>query len=163
MWVYFTSKRTGSWEIWKAAADGRSVEQVTTGGGWSAKPSRDGERLFFMRGPLDQAAIWQIDLDSGENTEILSPNLAVDQMAVAPTGLYYIPKADQENRRFLWYFDFDSGERKVVTELEGSLLQCALCMDWEKAGFSVSPEGDYLLFGQVEEFDSNLFLVENFR
>jgi len=163
MWVYFTSKRTGSWEIWQAAADGRSVEQVTTGGGWSAKPSRDGERLFFMRGPLDQAAIWQIDLDSGENTEILSPNLAVDQMAVAPTGLYYIPKPDQENRRFLWYFDFDSGERTVVTELEGSLLQCALCMDWEKAGLSVSPEGDYLLFGKVEEFDSNLFLVENFR
>jgi hypothetical protein len=116
-----------------------------------------------MRGPLDQAAIWQIDLDSGENREILSSNLAVDQMAVAATGLYYIPQPDQENRRFLWYLDFDSEERNVVSELEGPVLQCALCMDWEKAGFSVSPEGDSLLFGQVEEFDSNLFLVENFR
>ena len=67
--VYFTSNRTGTEEIWKIAADGNDGNkpvQVTTRGGYLAVPAPDGS-LFFNKSK-DKIDFWRISAnDSGEN------------------------------------------------------------------------------------------------
>ena len=58
-WIYFASKRTGRWEVWKAPADGGQPVQVTKHGGFAAFESRDGQSLSLCekrlcRRPLER-------------------------------------------------------------------------------------------------------------
>jgi Tol biopolymer transport system component len=48
-WVYFTSDRTGRWEIWRASAQGGAVEQITNNGGSLAVESPDGKALYYTK------------------------------------------------------------------------------------------------------------------
>ena len=49
-WIYFASKRTGRWEVWKAPADGGQAVQVTKHGGFAAFESRDGQSVYYAKG-----------------------------------------------------------------------------------------------------------------
>lgn len=55
--LYFTSDRSGRFEIWKMAADGSSQVQITRNGGYVGQESLDGKYLYF--GKYDAAGIWR--------------------------------------------------------------------------------------------------------
>ena len=50
-WIFFSSDRSGSLEIWKVPAEGGSAEQVTRQGGGEPKLGPDGQTLFFLNRP----------------------------------------------------------------------------------------------------------------
>ena len=50
-WIFFSSDRSGSLQIWKVPADGGPAEQVTRQGGGEPKLGPDGQTLFYLDRP----------------------------------------------------------------------------------------------------------------
>jgi Tol biopolymer transport system component len=88
--LYFCSRRTGRWEVWKQPAAGGAAPQVTQSGGFAPMESEDGRFLYYAkRGPGN--GLWRTPVEGGPETAVLaSPD---DRMwgywTLAPAGLYY--------------------------------------------------------------------------
>jgi len=72
-------------------------------------------------------------------------------------GIYFIqrdPKLIPPRER-IQFFDFGTGKTSLLAELgkRGSLY----------GGFSVSPDHRHLIVAQIDQDDSDILLVENFR
>lgn len=162
-WVYFTSNRSGSPQIWRARAAGGEPVQITSGGGARPKLSPDGRFLYYAKEPTVPTSIWRMPVGGGTEEEVVASSHAVDQFALTRGGVYFTPEPILYGRRFLYFHDLATGETREVAQLEEMSLQCARCMDWEESGLSVSPDGDSILYGTVAEFSSDLMKVEGFR
>jgi hypothetical protein len=61
-----------------------------------------------------------------------------------------------KNRLGFKFFDFATRKITVMGETDGTLYVGA-------PGFTISPDGRYMLYVQLDEARSNLMLAENFR
>ena len=150
-WIYFGSKRTGDWQIWKVPSEGGQAVQVTKNGGDEAFESPDGKWLYYIK-PDNRSGLWRVPVEGGEETlahELLKP-VVLRGWAVVEEGIYFV-KPD----RAIAFFDF-AMER--VTQL-AALEQRAL---WP-TGLTVSPNGRKILYTQVDLGGGDIMLLENFR
>ena len=67
-------------------------------------------------------------------------------------GIYFV----RRNPTALWYYAFDTQETVV-------LFQPTRPIPRKDPALAVSPDGQWLLFGQVDRSESDLMLVENVR
>src|SRR5262249_24878949 len=58
-WIYFASNRTGTYQIWKAPAEGGPAVQVTKGGGFHGHESMDGRYLYYAKS-ANQPGLWRV-------------------------------------------------------------------------------------------------------
>jgi Tol biopolymer transport system component len=149
-WVYFRSDRGGKFDIWKMPAMGGQAVQVTQDGGIYGEESLDGRYLYFSKS--SGADIWRVATLGGEETKILSGRTTWQNWAISRQGIYYL--LTPQGELVLHYLDFKSGETTVVYRKEGSFTGL---------GLTVSPDEEWLLFGELQSYESELFLVENFR
>jgi hypothetical protein len=70
--------------------------------------------------------------------------------AVTQAGIYFVPADAVHSLR---YFDFATKQIRPVFEVQKDF----------SAGFSVSPDGRWMLYSQLDEENSDLMLVEHFR
>jgi len=68
-WIYFGSKRSGAWQIWKAPAGGGQAVQVTRSGGEEAFESITAKYLYW--GKHDEPGIWRMPVAGGEETRVI--------------------------------------------------------------------------------------------
>jgi Tol biopolymer transport system component len=157
-WIYFHSSRSGRSEIWKQAVDGGETVQVTDKGGFYAEESWDGESLYYTR-KHSGGGIWRKPLvGAGADQEVLAgPVPTWGDWAVAKTGIYF-NTIERENAYSTTYrinfFDFASGEVTEILRLDGA---------FEHLFLAVSPDEEWLLFGQSPMGVAELMLAENFR
>src|SRR5258707_13837779 len=69
---------------------------------------------------------------------------------IAARGIYFLPADAPMSLR---YFDFTTKQIRELFKLD---------KDFDD-GLSVSPDGRYLLYAQVDEENTDIMLVENFR
>jgi eukaryotic-like serine/threonine-protein kinase len=151
-WIYFSSRRTGRLEIWRMPAEGGEAVQVTRKGGWRPMESPDGKVVYYQ--VPDSPDVWKVAIGGGEETRVLGP---IDEFAVAAEGIYFI----EIGRRLyvgttgnsLKFFSFAKGTTEKVADIKLN----------PQVGLSVSPDGRYVLFSQLDPFVCDLMLVENFR
>lgn len=76
-WIYFTSDRTGIYNVYAASPDGQVVKQVTNvlGGTFTFDVSRDGKRLVYQGFDEDGYELWELELDEAK---WLDPEIYVD-------------------------------------------------------------------------------------
>jgi Tol biopolymer transport system component len=62
-WIYFSSSRSGQFEVWRTAADATSdkAEQITWTGGYMARESQDGKWLYYSK-LWPTTSFWRIGL-----------------------------------------------------------------------------------------------------
>ena len=151
-WIYFASRRTGRLEVWRMRAEGGEAVQVTHKGGWTPKESPDGKVLYYLL--PDSLDVWKVAIGGGEETRVLG---SVSEFAVTAEGIYFIEIGTR-----LWvgtvgnslkFFSFAKGTTEKVADVKLNPLN----------GLSVSPDGHYVLFSQIDPFVSDLMLVENFH
>lgn len=152
-WIYFASDRTGAWQVWKIPAVGGKAVQVTEKGGFAAFESYDGKTLYYAKGQL-APGLWKKALVGGEETLVLK------QLLGGLWGYWGL------TRRGIYFYDAGTGAidfynfatrkvSRVVTPEQGPYF--------EYRGFSVSQDGRWILYTQVDTSSSNIMLVENFH
>ena len=106
-------------------------------------PSRNVNALIMML-PLDRA-------DTAPQPVAGMPNLSVEhQWAVVTSGIYFVP---QTAPRTICFYDFATGHTREIFKTDRELSD----------GISVSPDGRYMLYSQLDENNSNIMLVNNFH
>jgi eukaryotic-like serine/threonine-protein kinase len=151
-WIYFSSDRTGTWQIWKVPAGGGNAVQVTKQGGDSALESTDGHCLYYTK--YDVPGVWKMPMDGGEEARILMEGEFPD-WALLPGGIcLFKPTA---NPATIDFFDFATQRLRHLSTVDTGYSVPG------PRGFAVSPDGKWVLYTRVDQLDSDIVLVENFR
>ena len=157
-WLYFASNRSGEWQVWKRTVDGGQPLQVTKNGGFAALESPDGKSIYYAK--FNESGIWQAPVNGGQETKVVDepPKDYWGYFAVGPDGLYFLGETGtpQKQRPGFKFFDFTTHKITVMGDMEKSPYDGA-------PGLSVSPDGKYLLYVQLDEARNSLMLAENFR
>jgi Tol biopolymer transport system component/DNA-binding winged helix-turn-helix (wHTH) protein len=152
-WIYFASKRNHEpFQIWKVPAQGGPALKLTRNGGISPVESPDGQSLYYSK--YEQGGVWQMNLKSGQETQIVSQveGWGWPNWALTSKGIYFLNFTESGNPH-LDFFDFAAQKTFLIWSLERKA-------GW---GLSLSPDGKSLAFVQEEFAESNIMLVKNFR
>jgi WD40 repeat protein len=155
-WVYFTSDRDGSFQIWKMPVEGGPAVRVTQGGGVYAVESADGEHLYYANRD-EESGIWRVPVSGGEETEVVPAPVSWGAWALFPSGIYYATYGDVTGRTqdyAIQFLDFELGQVTELYRKEGPFGHAYL---------DVSPDEEWILYGETPFWTSELMLVENFR
>jgi Tol biopolymer transport system component/DNA-binding winged helix-turn-helix (wHTH) protein len=150
--LYFSSNRTGTFEIWKMDIDRRDqVVQITHHGGTNPLESPDRKRLFYTKRAAAGLEIWSTKVNGGDEVRVLGPIRSPAGWVPTPEGLYFIEPASQ-----IVFHRFATGDaERVVAMPKDSAVG--------GSGLALSPDGRWLLFGQMDRSGADIILVENFR
>jgi Tol biopolymer transport system component len=152
-WIYFGSSRTGDWQVWKAPADGGKAVQVTQQGGREAIESSDGISVYYTKS-FGIPGIWKVPVTGGAETRVLDEALQ-GFWALLDNGIYFVnPKATPHPT--IDFFNFATGRTSQVAVIEKELQLTS-------PSLAVSPDGRWLLYAEVDNFENDIMLVENFR
>ena len=72
------------------------------------------------------------------------------QWALMPDGIYFSP---QDNPRSISFYDFATRHTREIFRADKDLSK----------GISLSPDRRYMLYSQIDESNSDIMLVNNFR
>jgi serine/threonine protein kinase/sugar lactone lactonase YvrE len=154
-WVYFDSDRGGSRQIWKMPAEGGPAVQLTHGGGCRPQESGDGRFVYYSRN-FERTTVWRVPADGGEETQVLSEAIGHQDWALARSGIYFLRIRPPE-RREQWaiqFLDLESGRVTDLARKDGPFHHYSL---------TVSPDEEWILYGEQPIPTRELMLVENFR
>jgi Tol biopolymer transport system component/DNA-binding winged helix-turn-helix (wHTH) protein len=157
--IYFGSNRSGTWQIWRVAADGHGApQQVTAHGGMVAKPSQDGKWLYFAN--AGTPGIWRRSLQGDPARG--SPEQNVFDGPPADYANYWTVYGDT-----VYALSNDAGHRSLVriNPATGSVTPVYTMLHDPApfSGLTISGDGKQLLFSELLEATNNLTLVEHFR
>jgi Tol biopolymer transport system component/DNA-binding winged helix-turn-helix (wHTH) protein len=154
-WIYFGSKRTGEWQLWKQKPDGGTPVQVTRHGGFTAFESYDRKTVYYSK--RDGEGIWSIPVGGGAETRVTAaPRLGYwGNWAVSEAGLYVLDD-DIMPRPTIEFYNFKTRKLTPVIPLEHSGIAWA-------PGLDASRDGRTVLFVVEWEPQRSLAMVENFQ
>jgi len=149
--LYVVSKKTGLPQIWKVPLDGNPWIQLTHKGGFDGTERLGFSQLIFTR---PSTGFSTLDLRTGQESEILelASVKSYRYWAMSPDGIYYFSAAD--THRFINFYDFKTHRISRVFEMSGAIYGGT-------PSLTVSPDGHYLAYAQVDSFNADLVLVRN--
>jgi eukaryotic-like serine/threonine-protein kinase len=154
-WIYFTSNRSGSYQVWKMPSEGGKAVQVTKGGGYYAVESFDGRFVYYTK-PSQQSyvvgGIWQVPRNGGEEALVLDRAIFYFEWVLRPEGIYFPTWTDKKYTIELLSFQTGKITHFYQEETPNS-----------REYLTISPDGQWLLYGNRPPGNSDLMLVENFR
>jgi eukaryotic-like serine/threonine-protein kinase len=152
-WIFFTSNRGGTMEVWKVAVDGGEPQQITHQGGAEVKASLDGERLIYSKSNGPETVLWSVPVSGGAETPLgISDPILRRQWDVSRDGVFFVRKRDMSVA--LW--DFKARRAIPIMTLEKPLSMAT-------RNFAVSPDGRWLAWGQVDINSKDINVVDPFR
>ena len=126
--------------------------QLTNSGGQRPFESPDGKSVYYMT--PDGREIRRVPAGGGPALKIVAPiHGPPSGFAVTSQGLYYEAPPHSGDKRFVRLFDFSTGGNRPVALAHHPFL----------LGMSVSPDGNSVLFDQIDEFDRDLLLIKDFH
>jgi Tol biopolymer transport system component len=154
-WIYFGSTESGSEQIWKIRADGEGAAiQLTKGGGFEPFESFDGNYVYYAK-PRRTSGIWRVPIDRGEEVRILDRGIATS-WGLTKQGIVFMDKLARPQASIELY-GFDS------TLLKRMLLPAGLRFDPNNPSFSVSPDGAWIVYTQVDTWGSDIEMIDGLR
>jgi Tol biopolymer transport system component len=143
-------------QLWKMPAAGGEAVQITPeiNGIDMPQESADGRFLYYSKGFPAPLSVWRVPLVGGEATKVIDSIVHPEGgWTVGPDGIYFFVKADGKGRSALSLYEFATGKTRKILTVERPI----------SSRIAVSPDGLTILYAQVDEADSDLMLVENFR
>jgi len=151
-WIYFSSNRTGNWQIWKVPSAGGGAVQVTKNGGFAAQDSPHAGFLYVW---LEGGTVWRMPVQGGEPVRVLQGVQLFTWWKVGRHGIYFIDgSTTPAHVRFL---DFLTQRVRTITSLDVGYVTPG------GSYFDVSPDEQWFVFDRVDQAESDIMLVENFR
>jgi len=147
-WIYFDANRGGRWEVWKIPAVGGEAVPVTQEGGSNPMESPDGTFLYVARAP----GLWRLSVQGGAAEQVLGRLPDRSNWAVVADGIYLLQRDPSVAFSF---YRFDTGETTEVFVPPGAVPEAG-------AAFSVSADGRWLLYEQVDRSEQDIMLADPF-
>jgi serine/threonine protein kinase/WD40 repeat protein len=147
-WIYFRSDRSGAVQIWRipSAEPYKPAVQVTQNGGYDAIESADGKLLFFTKAAK---GLWSSPVAGGDETRVLESVLP-GGWDVTDKGLYFL------SGQIIQFMSFANRKLTKIGEI-------AKPGTFAAPHFSVTRDGRWIAWSQLDHEDSDLMLLENFR
>lgn len=148
-WIYFSSHRSGAWEVWRMPAAGGEpqVQQVTFEGAYYSQPGVDGT-VYFSRETAD--GIWR--QKPGGKPELVVPDLEPEDCSnwiLAKDRIWYVQRPDRGPPNLAVH--------SYATGGEGQKLQSLPMLSY-KTGLGLTPDGKILL-AEVVSNEADLMLL----
>jgi Tol biopolymer transport system component/DNA-binding winged helix-turn-helix (wHTH) protein len=153
-WIYFRGYEGVGHQLYRCPAHGGDAAVLAA----SQDPiapieSWDGKVLYFPARNLN-AVMMMLPLDRPDATPQPvegMPNIFYErQWALVSDGIYYIP---QSAPRTMCFYDFATKQTREIFKTERDTSD----------GISVSPDGRYMLYSQLDENSTNIMLASNFH
>jgi Tol biopolymer transport system component len=142
-------------QTWRASADGGNPEPITNHRDTShAIESFDGKRVFYHW----RRSIWSVPAAGGgepEETIIPEHDLIWSSIQAAKNGVYYMEWERSTRSTVVSLYDLAKKKSSVVFRLRGGMGR--------DSAYSVSPDGKHILYPKVDQSETNLMLLENFK
>jgi hypothetical protein len=152
-WIYFCSNRSGDQELWKIPAAGGQAVQLTQTGGFEAKESKDGKWLYYSK--ESEQGVWRMPIQGG--TGILVLNRKTERFwDLTDQGICFIDVAATP-RPTINVYNFDTQRLTRIGSVDKEPATLG------SGALAVSPDGQWVLYPQVDHVESHIMLVENFR
>jgi Tol biopolymer transport system component/DNA-binding winged helix-turn-helix (wHTH) protein len=156
-WIYFASRRTGRFEVWKAPAAGGTAVQITRSGGHAALEAPDGKHLFYAKTALAYPEIWQASVNGGAekllSRDVRPPMWATwDVVDTGASGGIIFAQPSGSGAPVVSMFDLATRRVKTVGQL-------GVVPFW----LGAARDGRKVVFDQPGWRQSQIMLVENFR
>jgi hypothetical protein len=157
-WIFFTSDRTGTHQIWKVPAMGGSASQVTFEGGFQPRPSIDGEHIYYVSGvpagARRPAVLKRVPARGGKEA-VVTEGITPFNWSVTTRGIYNLVL--EQGGQFLERYVPATGRRSRlgVMPFRVAIPQC---------GFTaVSQDARFLIANHLDRDESNLGLIDGLR
>jgi len=154
-WIYFRSDRSGSQQIWRVPAEApfQPAVQMTKNEAFEAVESTDGKLLYF----INRGSLWSMPTAGGEETLVLA-SVEPGNWEPADAGVYYLDskRASTDNSMPLVLFRLPS--RKTIPI---AVIPKLVTSNSQK--ISVTGDGRWITWTQLDHQDSDLLMIENFR
>jgi Tol biopolymer transport system component/DNA-binding winged helix-turn-helix (wHTH) protein len=152
-WIYFSSEQNH--EIYKMPTQGGEAIVVAKGQ-WinNAKESVDGEWLYFVEGDAD-SEIRVVSSRGGQDRPLEGmPNVRnVTDWTLARDGIFFLDRRAQPVT--INFFEFSTKKIRQIVTLNKPPAT------W--GGLSLSPDGKWLAYSQVDDIPSDIMLVDHFK
>jgi Tol biopolymer transport system component/DNA-binding winged helix-turn-helix (wHTH) protein len=150
-WIYFASDRSGIWQVWKVATSGGSPVQVTTHGGFAAYEFH--HVIYYSKFNRPNPEVWEVPADGGVESRV-SPFVRPEDWAnwaLVNGGIYFIQAGIDQQPGVMFY----DTARKRVTQV-GMLPAMPFWL-------AATADGKSLLYEHLDQEESHIMLLENFR
>lgn len=143
--IYFGTDRSGGWRVWNVARAGGEPVQVVTEPSIAAQQAPDGS-LYVVR--TDTTGLWRQAAPNASLEQVV-PSVYIDDdnWVMTPAGIYYPRYAPTRSIRF---YDFDTQSARTIAPLPETFF----------SGLSISPDGRYMVYTQLDQTENDLMLVE---
>ncbi len=150
-WIYFSSRRSGAWEIWRMPVDGgeAKAEQVTSDGAYYSEPAADGS-VYFSRDWT--AGLFR--LKPGGKAELVVADLEPEDCSNWRLGhdrIWYVQRPPR-GPAYLASHPFTAGG-------DGQHLVTLPMLSY-KSGIGLTPDGK-LLLAEIVSDESDLMLLSH--
>jgi dipeptidyl aminopeptidase/acylaminoacyl peptidase len=151
-WVYFSSDRTGSDQVWRVPAAGGPAVQVTKKGGFCPRESPDGRSVFYW----NSGTLWRMPVEGGEESRIVDLGDCWGCWGIMPDGICFVDTGvTPYDVRFL---SFSTHHVKRVTKLDIGVTN----PPWpDYMAFAVSPDGKCIFYGHRDGLRSDIMLLDH--
>jgi Tol biopolymer transport system component len=152
--IYFSSDRSGRFELWSIASEGGPATQFSTGGGFEASPSSDGEFIFFTRA-WEVPGIWRQPVSGGNAVPVrpLDPVVRHRYWQGAHEGIWFV---DTSNSPTIKFYSFATGQVRPVAPAPRPIIS-------RYRGLAIAPDGGHFLYLQYDVRRSEIRVVQAAR
>jgi dipeptidyl aminopeptidase/acylaminoacyl peptidase len=155
-WIYFSSNRDGTFNIFRMPAGGGEPVRMTENGGLVAFESVDGKAIYYTKTNEGCGGkLFVRSVEGGPEREVLA-SVCPRAFAVTQQGIYYTTGPAEDRSLTVHLLDPATGKSRAMRRAAGPLYGVPFYL-------TVSPNGGTILLSGSAQTGSDLFLVENFR
>lgn len=153
-WIVFTSKRSGTYQLYRMRPDGRNLEKLTDGRGFAADPaiSYDGLEVAFVSDRNGSDDLYAMDLET----------LAIRRLTDTPTVAEQTPTWSPDDRWIAYSATPDATSNTdlyLCRSSDGSEAKRLTASDSAEDSPTFSPDGKWIAFSSDRNGDFDIYAL----